>query len=551
MPSFEVSKKDLEQLVGRKFTIKELEDEALLYAKTELDEHDEDKLKLDVKDTNRPDLWSVEGIARELKGNYRIEDGAPKYSVKKSGLKIFVDSGTVQPLATAAIVRSVKINEETLSQMIQLQEKVAGTFGRNRKSLSMGAYDLSKIKFPVKYTAKKPQDIKFKPLGFSKVLTAKQILQQHEKGKEFGHLLEGAEKYPVWIDADNNIMAMPPIINSEDVGNVTKEARDVFIECTGNNINHLNTALNVLVTAIAERGGQIESVDVICKGKKTVTPNLAPKKFHLDPDYCRKTLGLNISNTEIIRLLKEARYNARMDKKKVHVEYPSYRQDIMHQRDVVEDVAISFGYNDIKPEMPRLQTIGSRNKLEDFTNTVREVCVGLGLQEVMTYTLTSKDNLFRKMNLPDGKPIEIENPMSTTWSVFRNSLIPNALEFLSKNKNQEYPQNIFEVGDVVVLDPSNKDTGVTDKRSLCVTLSNTMAGYEDISSVLDALLSSLGITFSLKRTSNPSFIPGRVAEIVSKNKTLGVIGEIHPQCLNNWGLEKPTAIFEISIDNET
>lgn len=549
MPTFEVSKKDLENLVGRKFTIHELE-EALLYAKTELDEYDGDTLKLDVKDTNRPDLWSVEGIARELRGNYRIEEGLPKYEIKKSGKKIIVESSEeFHPLATAAIVKGVNIDEKVLSQMIQLQEKVSGTFGRNRKSISMGAYDLSMIKFPLKYVGKKPEQIKFIPLGHNKKMTAKQILQQHEKGKQYGHLLKDVKKYNVWEDADKNIIAMEPITNSNDAGNVTTETKDVFLEVTGENMKVLHTAINVLAAALADRGGQIESVEIIYKNKKIITPNFTPKKAHLDPDYCRKILGLNISNKEIIKLLNESRCNARMDKKKIHVEYPPYRQDIMHQRDLVEDVAISFGYNNIKPEIPALPTIGSRDSLEDFTDTVRELCVGLGLQEVMTFTLTNKQNLFNKMNLPEEDLVEIENPVSNNWSVFRTSILPNLLEFLYLNKNQEYPQKIFEVGDVVLLDSSNKETGVNNKRKLAVTLTNTLIGYEDISSILESFLSNLDVKFSLKESKHKSFIPGRVASIIVRGKEIGIIGELHPKVLNNWNLEKAVVCFELDVED--
>ena len=547
MPKFEISKSDLEKLVGKKFTIKDLED-TLLFAKTELDGQDGDTLKVDVKDTNRPDLWSVEGIARELKGHLKIEEGLPKYAVKKSAWKIEVESGKVQPLTTAAVVRNVKLDKNVLEQMIQLQEKISMTFGRNRKAVSLGAYDLSKIKFPLKYTTMHADKIRFKPLGFSETLSAKEILEKHPKGRQYGHLLGETKDYPVWIDANGRILSMPPIINSEDFGSVTTETTDVFIECTGDHPIQLNTAINVLATALAERAGQIESVEIINKNKKILTPDLTPKKSHVDPDYCRKILGLEIPDKEMIKLLKEARYDAKLDKKKIRVEYPAYRNDIMHERDIVEDVAISFGYNDIEPETPKIATIGASHKLEEFTNIIREICVGLGLQEVLTFTLTNKDNMFRKMNLEEGELVEIENPMSSNWSAFRDKLLPNMLEFLSLNKNQDYPQQIFEVGDAILLDLKDKDTGVTNKRKLCVALTNTQIGYEDASSHLSALLLALGNKIVLKKIDHNSFITGRTAEILVQNKKIGVIGEIHPQVLNNWNLEKPVVVFEIDLE---
>ena len=548
MPKFEISKSDLEKLVGKKFTIKDLED-ALLFAKTELDGHDGDTLKLDVKDTNRPDLWSVEGVARELKGHLKIEEGLPKYRVNQGTWKVVVEStDEFHPLVSAAVIKNVKITEAALSQMIQLQEKVAGTFGSNRKRLSIGAYDLKKIRFPVKYIGRKSEEIKFKPLGHNKEMSAKEILETHEKGKQYGHLIAKSKKYNIWIDSSNSIMALEPITNSNDSGNVTTETTDVFLECTGDNQNDIDLAIRVVATALAERGGQIESVEIVRKNQKIVTPDLTPKKSHMNPDYCRKILGLEISDTEMIKLLKESRYNARLDQKKIHVEYPAYRNDIMHERDLVEDVAISFGYNDVEPETPKLATIGSSHNLEEFTNTVREICVGLGLQEILTFTLTNKDNMFRKMNLGEGKLVEIENPMSSNWSAFRDKMIPNLLEFLAFNKNQDYPQQIFEVGDAILLDPENKDTGVTNRRRLSVALTNTQIGYEDASSFLSTLISALGQKLILKKTGHKSFIPGRVAEVFAGSKSIGIIGEIHPQVLNNWNLEKPVVGFEIDLE---
>lgn len=547
MPKYEISKQDLEKMVGKKLTKEQIED-LLLFAKTELDAMEGDTLKVDVKDTNRPDLWSVEGIARELKGHLGKEEGLPSYTVKKAQWKVHIESGTVQPLATAAVIRGVRMGKDVLSQMIQLQEKVSLTFGRNRKSLSLGAYDMRTIEFPLAYNAMKPENIRFKPLGFTQVLLAKDILQQHPKGKQFGHLLAEAKEFPVWQDAKGSILSMPPIINSEECGKVTVETEDVFIECTGYTLKHLQTAINVLATALAERGGQIEQVEMVRKGERFLSPNLIPKKAQMDPDYCRKILGLDMSEAEIIALLKKSRYHAKYEKKMISVEYPAYRSDIMHQRDIVEDVAISYGYNNMKPQSPMIPTQGSAEKKEEFCNIVREICVGLGMQEILTFILTQKESMFQKMNLPEGKIVEIENPMSSNWAVFRNWLLPHLLQFLSVNKNQEYPQSIFEIGDSVSIDPSEKETGTRNKKKLAIALTHSQVGYEEISSQVVAMLSSLGHAPSLKKINHPSFIAGRVAEIHIQGKSVGIVGEIHPQVLNNWGLEKPVAAAEIDSE---
>jgi len=255
---------------------------------------------------------------------------------------------------------------------------------------------------------------------------------------------------------------------------------------------------------------------------------------------------MDLTKKEMIKLLRRARYEAEVSGKEIIVKYPAYRNDIMHQRDVVEDIAISFGLNHIPPEPPKLPTMGAEDPKEEFSNVVRELMVGLGFQEVLTFSLTDKNNLFKKMNLKEGRVCEIANPISTNWNVLRNWLLPSMLEFLSNNLHVDYPQEIFEVGDVVELDAESETKTKTIRKLACV-IADTRVSYEEISSALDAVLRNLGMEYRLKRSMHASFIPGRVAEVIHNNNSIGVIGEIHPKVLNNWKLEKPVAGFELKL----
>jgi phenylalanyl-tRNA synthetase beta chain len=549
MPTIEVSYKDLYELIGRKLSIEKLK-EAVEYAKGEIEAVDRDLLRIEVKDTNRPDLWSAEGIAREIRGRITKEKGCPKYKVKISKVVVKVDkrNAKVRPLTVCAVVRNLKLSETALSQLIQLQEKVCGTFGRNRKEVALGVYDLDRIKPPIRFTTVKLDGIKFVPLDFEEELTPREILEKHPKGKEYGHLLAGFKEYPIFIDSANEVLSMPPIINSNYSGKVTTETRNVFIECSGFKFNFLIPALNVIVAALADRGGEIESVKIIYPKRIIYTPDLSPKKAEVSIDYINKISGLNLSAKEICELLRKARYDVvKLKGDKIEVLYPAYRQDIMHPRDIVEDVIISYGYNRIEPIVPKLPTVGKIDEKKIISNKIAEIMVGLGFQEILSYTLTNKINLFEKMNLEEEKIAELENPVSANWNVFRNWLLPSLLEFLSHNKHVEYPQKIFEIGDVVVLD-EKEETKTKNVRKLACVISNTEANYEEISSVLDAFLSNLKVNYRLKRTSHSSFIPGRVADVVTNNKSIGVIGEIHPKVIENCGLEMPVAGFEINLE---
>ena len=548
MPTVEVSYKDLCSLVGKKLAIGELKN-AIAYAKGEINSVDGDLLKIDIGDSNRPDLWSAEGIAREIKGRITEEKGLPKYEVKKSDISVKVDEkvNKVRPLTVCAVVRNLKIDKNVLSQIIQLQEKVAGTFGRSRKEVAIGIYDLKKIKAPIKYTTVKHNEIKFVPLDFEEELTPKEILEKHPKGKEFGHLLEGCEEYPIFIDSTNNVLSMPPIINSDYTGKVTEKTEEVFIECTGFDFKFLIPALNVIVSALADRKARVENVKIIYPDKAIFTPDLKPKKTFVEINYVNEVSGLKLNGKEICNLLEQARYQAKLKGEKIELLYPAYRQDIMHFRDVVEDVLISYGYDKIEPVYPKLVTVGCIAEKEVFSNKVAETMISLGLQEILSYTLTNKENLFKKMNMKEERIVEIENPVSLNWNVFRNWLLPSIMEFYSHNQHVVYPQKIFEVGDVVLID-EEQDTKTKDVKKIAAGISDSKATYDEMLLILDAFLSSFKVKYKLKRAEHPSFIPGRVAEVLVNGKSVGLIGEIHPKVIKNWQLEMPVAGFEINLE---
>lgn len=553
MPTIEVNYGDLLALIGKHVPLEEMQEKAILYAKGEIEGIDGETIKIDIKDTNRPDLWSAEGIAREISGRY-VKPGLPKYDVNKPVLEVLVDPKVkkVRPYTVCAVVRGINMDENTLSQMIQLQEKISETFGKKRHEVAIGVYDYHKITGPIKYTTVKPEGIKFVPLEFPNPMTPKQILRDHPKGKEYRHLLEGCAEYPIFIDASGEVLSMPPIINSNHTGKVGFDTKDVFIECSGFNMKFLLPALNVIVTALADRGGRIEGVKTIYpKGYGAIngtiiTPDLKPKRIIVNVDKINKLLGLSLGSNEMVSLLRKARYDARVSGGKIECEYPAYRQDIMHWMDVAEDVLISYGYDNIVPKSPNIVAIGKELEIETFSRKVSEIMVGMGLQEILSYVLTNKADVFHKMNMPEGPIVEIDNIVSANWSVFRNWILPSLLEFFSKNKHVEYPQNIFEIGTAIVPDKS-KETKTMDEHKLVCALCNTHVGFEDISGRLESLMSSIGVEYELRAMPHPSLIEGRSASIVSGGQEIGIIGEINPRVLNNWGIEKPVAAFEINI----
>jgi phenylalanyl-tRNA synthetase beta chain len=534
-------------LIGKNIPIEDLK-QCVNFAKAEVDAVEGDLLKVEVKDSNRPDLWSAEGIARELKGRLTKERGLPKYNIKKSNLIVEVDKkvSKVRPLTVCAVAKNLRMNETTLSQLIQLQEKVAGTFGRGRKEVAIGVYDYTIIKPPIRYTTA-GLGKKFAPLDFEEEMSIKEILEKHPKGKEFGFLVEGFKEIPMFIDSAGEVLSIPPIINSNYTGKITEKTREVFIECSGFDFKFLMPALNVLVAALIDRGAKVESVKVVYPWKAIYTPELTPRKTSVDINFVNKVSGLKLSAKEIIKLLEQARYDAKSKGRKIEVLYPAYRQDIMHARDVVEDVIISYNYNCIQPLRIKYKTKGKINEMEVFSEDLIKKLVGLGFQEIISYTLTNKEHLFEKMNVKEDSVVEIENPVSLNWNVFRSWLLPCLMEFYSNNQHVGYPQKIFEIGDVVLID-EKQETKTKDVRKMAAAVSDSKVDYDDIAAVLNAFLSSLKVKYKLRKIKNGSFIEGRVAEILVKNKSIGFIGEVHPLVLSNWKLEMPVAAFEIDLE---
>ncbi len=550
MPKFDVSKDDLERLVGQTFTVEEWED-LFLYAKCELDDMWEEGgkiyFKADSKDTNRPDLWSAEGIARQVKWALGKARGLPEYEIEESGVTVYVDERLkdIRPYGVYAIVEGLRFDDETLRQMINLQEKVALTFGRRRREVAIGVFDFDKVRPPIYYRAAEKTE-KFIPLGYDEELTLEEILEKHEKGREYGHLIRDKPYYPLLVDSEGKVLSMPPVINSELTGRVTEETRNVFVDITGWSLDKIMLALNVVVTALAERGGRIKSVRVAYKDFEIRTPDLTPKSFEVELDYIKKLTGVELSDAEIKNLLEKMFYDVELVDGKARLKYPAFRADIMHPRDVLEDVLIAYGYNEIEPEEPKLVVQGKGDDFVEFENAVRELMIGFGLQEVMTFNLTNREVQFTRMNLPYGDIVEIENPISPKWSALRVWILPSLMEFLSMNTHEEYPQKIFEVGKATLIDET-RETKTVSESKLAVVIAHPRATFTEAKEILDSLMHHLGAEYRLEEAEHCSFISGRAGKILVEGREVGIIGEIHPLVLENWGVEMPVAAFEIFL----
>jgi phenylalanyl-tRNA synthetase beta chain len=419
---------------------------------------------------------------------------------------------------------------------MQMQEKLHATIGRDRKKVAIGVHDFDKIKPPLRYTD--VLDEKFIPLNENKEMSIKEILEYNPKGKDYAHLLK--DKYPIIYDKEG-VISFPPIINSERT-KVTDGTKNLFIDVTGEDEKAVLQVLNILVCNIAERGGKILAVKV--SNKKT--PDLEPYKMTVDIESINKVLGLGLNESQIEETLQRMRYGAkRLKGGKVEIEVPPYRGDILHIVDIVEDVAIGYGYNNIQPILPKIASIGKQSDLEKLSKKIREIMIGLEFQEVLNFVLTNEENNFKKMNV-EGKAVEILNPVSSEYAICRTWLLPSLLKVLASNKHRDYPQKIFEVGDVVQLDETS-EVRTKDIRKLAAVFSYDNANLTEMKSILESVLKNLNYTYSIKELNHPSFIESRCGEILIDGKQVGMFGELHPTVLEKWKLEKPVIVFEMEV----
>jgi phenylalanyl-tRNA synthetase beta chain len=504
---------------------------------TPLEKFNDDEIEIEVF-PNRPDLLSYHGFKRSFLAFLGKQTGLKEYKINKpeKDYLVKIDSSLkdIRPYTACAIVKGLKFDDDKIKEMIDIQEKLHQTLGRKRKKLAIGIYPLEQIKLPITFTAMEPDKIKFTPLESDREMNGLQILQRHPAGREYAHLLAGKPKFPLFIDAENNVLSMPPIINSHKTGKVTEKTTEVFVECSGFDFQSVSRCLNIVVTNLAEMGGKIYQMELQYKDKKT-TPDLSSEKMKINLNNVNELLGVELKEKEIKSLIEKMGHNY----SKNLVETPAWRTDILHEVDLIEDVAIAYGYENFIPEIPKIATTGEENKKEITKRKIGEILSGLNLIEISNYHLTTKKEQFRNMGIPEEKILEVENS-KTDYNILRKNLTHYLMKILSENVDSEYPQKIFEVGKVFL--PEEKDN-----LALAIAPSN----FTEVRQILEYLFKMLNFPIKIIEPEKiPNwFIEGRTAEIIFENKSIGFLGEIHPRILKNWKIKMPVSLFEINLED--
>jgi phenylalanyl-tRNA synthetase beta chain len=523
--------------------------------------------KIDIP-ANRYDLLCLEGISKALnvfRGQcpspvFRLMEppgGAPRQKMIQKP-----ETMLVRPFVVCAVLRGVKFDKARYNSFIDLQDKLHQNICRRRTLVAIGTHDLSTIQGPFSYEALPPEDIEFTPLKQTRSFNAKELMEHYksdQKLKHFLHIIEGSVVYPVIYDANRTVLSLPPIINGAHSA-ITLDTTDVFIECTATDLNKAKIVLNTVVTMFSQYSATefaVEPVDVVdAMGNEKAYPDFMTRFVEADPKYINGRIGVDIAPRDMAALLCRMQLPTKVTEEgQLRVEVPPTRSDVLHPCDIAEDVAIAYGYNNIKRTVPPVNTVGAQQPVNHFSDMVRQEMAMQGFTEVLTWILCSHDDNFANvLREDDGNSAAIvANPSGLDVQVARSSLLQGVLKAMGANKDAPLPAKLFEVGDVVLIDPES-DVGARNSRRLLVLYCNQKAGFEVVHGVLDRVMTITGAAkggdagYEVEEASEPTYFPGRQAHVMRGGKKIGTFGIVHPDVLAKFDIVNPCSVLELDLE---
>jgi phenylalanyl-tRNA synthetase beta chain len=464
----------------------------------------------------------VEGIARALRC-YKTGEPA-RYSVGESGVELSVDASVtaVRPYFGGAVVMGVAFTDSAVRSAMQLQEKLHETLGRKRRKVAIGIHDMDRVAPPFRYFACGKEDVSFVPLERMEKMTPLEILRRHDKGMAYAHLV--GDLCPMIEDARREILSFPPIINGE-LTKLTQDTKNVFIDCTGTSEEAVRQAVNIVASALAERGGTVERITV----NRIPYAILEEQAWPLPVKESERLLDAPFTHGQVASLLSKMGYRVEGG----HAYSAGYRADIMNEVDLIEDVAIAYGFNNFEPRLPSVATVGGQSAESPY----HELLVGLGFDEAVTWTLSNAE-MEKKAGIPPGGRVGIENPLTADFTQLRASILPNLLSALADSKDEKLPIKLYEIGPVA-------DAAL--RQSLCIASMHAKASFAEIKGTVLSLAESTGKKAEVREAEYGPFMKGRCAELFINGDSAGYFGEVAPEVLAAFGLEQPVCAAEIPL----
>ncbi|MFM7471778.1 MAG: phenylalanine--tRNA ligase subunit beta [Nodosilinea sp.] len=485
----------------------------------------------------RPDLLAAEGFTRAI-NIYNGQSRCLPLGLAASGRRIRV-CPSVQPLRpyiAALVVRQAHLADGGLEVLIQFQEKVTQTFGRQRRKIAIGVYDLGQIVGDLTYSAQPASAITFIPLQAKEAMTASQIFTQHPAGQLYRHTLPSGDQALVLRDQQGQVLSMPPIINAAGVGEITTDTRDLFIDVTGIRVQTVMETINILAHNFLDTGAQVETVAIDFGSENLVTPCLERRPVTFSARFLNEIIGTAIPKTALAPIL------ARMDLEvggRDLIYVPTYRTDIFSQVDIAGDLLVALGLANLEAEPLAVKFhLGKAATLPQFGLRMGDLAQRLGLMEVKSYILTDPDLL----NLFSMPYLQTSNAKSRSFSATRPTLLAGLLEVLSRNINAPKPINIYEIGEVLRLQSIDQ---VLESSYWGFASLDARASFTTAKAYVQTLLKALGCPYSLAPGQDPYYISGRSALVLMAGQPVGEFGEIHPDLLNYFSFPEPVCAGEL------
>lgn len=511
---------------------------------------------------DRPDLVSVEGIARAMRAFDGIEPGARVYHIDAPEGELVVDPSVagVRPFILACQVRGLPaLSDDDVADLMDFQEKLAYGIGRRRQKVAIGIHDARDVAAPYRYTTVDGA-FSFEPLQSDRAMTVDELLTEHDKGVRYARLLPKGGPYPIILDKDGHVLSLPPVINGKRTA-LAAGTTDLVLDLTGPDPEALAPTMAILVAAFADRGARIVPLKIRypddpgfgeLAGKTITPPDMAPTMHTVGRVATERVLGLGLDRKDMVRCLNRMGHDASLCGKhddEVHAYTPAWRADILHEVDLIEDIAKGYGYGDVEESLSMTMTYGSAHPTAKRASALREVMVGLGYLEATTLTISSLADQYGRWGLdaPEdngpGGAVAVANPITEEHTHLRHWLVPGLFQVLAANRHRDYPQSLFEVGQAVQAEAPHANTW-----HLAAVHAAPKAGFTAVKGVTQAVLGSLAVEAQLQEDDHPGFIPGRAARWVVDGRVVGRFGEVHPQVLEGYDLGVPVMAFEFDLE---
>ncbi len=499
---------------------------------------------------NRPDLLDIVGFKRALLSfSGKIVPKDNFYSMdKEPAMEITVEDSvkSVRPYIAAMVVRNADLSGNKLKYLINFTEKLCDTYGRRRKKLAIGLHNLDAIKGPLVYDA--VHDGELVPLGESKKMKFEEVIRKHGKGIEYGSIITANNPkalYPFLSDS-KNVLSLIPITNS-NITRVLGSTRNLLVELTGTSINAVMDALGMIACSFIDSGAEVQPCAIVYKNRTMNTPQLSYREFRIKKFSVDKTIGVIIDDNQMVTLANKMGHTAAKYGNFLLVGVPPYRLDVLNEQDVVEDLAIAYGYDRIQPLPVGGFSIGVPEDYRDYSNSASSLMIGLGFSEAMNTYLTNEKLNFESVahKYEPASVVSIAYAKTEVTTMLRTSILPQLLQNLGQSMHERMPQKLFEIGSAFGVEKGR----IKETHLMGVVSEHSKANFAEMKSVVEAMMRQLGSgKYSIEDLDDPAFIKGRCACIRIDGKTVGHFGEIAPQVLENFKLEEPVVAAEIMID---